>query len=72
MKRINLKTIMNALSSKEMKAVTGGNGRGEDKCNVTCHDGSGTFSGSDCVDIAYKNCSCPRCGYSCSDSCFGA
>ena len=61
-----------------MKKVTGGNdpnslmmgGDGEDNCSVRCHDGSGTFTGKDCVDVAWKNCKCPQCGYSCGNSCF--
>jgi hypothetical protein len=79
MKTINYQTISNTLSNGELKHIIGGgNGlvtegggaNGGGKCEATCLDGSGTFSGDDCVDIAYKNCSCPQCGYKCSDSCF--
>jgi len=60
MKRINLKTITNALSSKEMKAVMGGgNDIGNGICIIRCYFGDEGHSISDCSDESIQAYGCP-------------
>ena len=69
MKRINLKTITNALSSKEMKAVTGGGNTPRFSCEHDTSTQGHIVTGCEVLsfDLAITYCQFwAACGFDCS------